>query len=546
MSYLHTIGLENFRLFKDQTTFELAPITILTGINNSGKSSLIKSLQLFNSSLKKTGGFEELNFEEGKHNLGHYGLSLNSYSQSTKMKFTFDLQLNNFNKNCFIDLIYDSKSKEDEKAELSAIKIYTNEVEFIQLSKEHTDDSVGNRLKVDLEFLINHFIDQYDDEYFDSIGRNPLENLLSRKEWLESLKGDIFGWFHKKSISKSNFEEENQDGYSGIWKSNDYRTESEKFFEYLKNQGIFTKYQSLDAGLIDISLFHELRNIRKSILTLIAQIIERSDISKMPEYSGIFRLVIDEFFERDLNSKIKVLETLLKNSASLSSIRANSERLYFNNSSIVDINQLLISFSRIDFTDNQDIIDFINSNLRRFKIGDEIMIKRHQGVASEIFVRIGEEKKLLVDLGFGFTQLVPIILKIAIIAKTKYSGFPEDPYSSTLFLLEEPESNLHPSYQSKLAELIIDAARSFNIQFIIETHSEYLIRNFQYLTAIKKIPSNATKIYYFHQPGTEDFEESPYRVIEIMKDGRLSNEFGEGFFDEIPRLLAFLYNSNSN
>ena len=30
------IGIENFRIFKELTEFELAPITVLTGTNNSG------------------------------------------------------------------------------------------------------------------------------------------------------------------------------------------------------------------------------------------------------------------------------------------------------------------------------------------------------------------------------------------------------------------------------------------------------------------------------------------------------------------------------
>lgn len=39
--------IKNFRVFdSDGATFELNPITILTGCNSSGKSSLVKSLML--------------------------------------------------------------------------------------------------------------------------------------------------------------------------------------------------------------------------------------------------------------------------------------------------------------------------------------------------------------------------------------------------------------------------------------------------------------------------------------------------------------------
>jgi len=270
--------------------------------------------------------------------------------------------------------------------------------------------------------------------------------------------------------------------------------------------------------------------------------------SKKPKFelTSIMEYILEDFLKNDILERLKRFESGFQSISSLSSVRANSERLYSNDSDIVDINSLLIDFSRITFKMNDPIEDFVDRSLQLFSIGEKINIKRYQGKASEVYAKRDGEDVLLADLGFGFTQLVPIILKIAVAAYRKQTEQFEVPFLSSLFLLEEPESNLHPSYQSKLAELIIDAANTFDIQFIIETHSEYMIRNFQYLTATKQIPSNGTKIYYFNQPDSEDFKEAPYREIKIMSDGRLSNEFGEGFFDEIPRLLAFLYNSSFN
>lgn len=60
------IGIKNFRVFKDYAEFEIRPITILTGPNNSGKSSFTKLLLLLKN------GIEELDFFEGEHNLISY------------------------------------------------------------------------------------------------------------------------------------------------------------------------------------------------------------------------------------------------------------------------------------------------------------------------------------------------------------------------------------------------------------------------------------------------------------------------------------------
>ena len=41
---LKSVGLENYKCFKNNTSLEIAPLTVLCGINSSGKSSLIKSI----------------------------------------------------------------------------------------------------------------------------------------------------------------------------------------------------------------------------------------------------------------------------------------------------------------------------------------------------------------------------------------------------------------------------------------------------------------------------------------------------------------------
>lgn len=277
------------------------------------------------------------------------------------------------------------------------------------------------------------------------------------------------------------------------------------------------------------------------------KIVEAEANFEPKELSILGEVVFKRMFHSSILKGIKPLISKLKSTEHLSSIRANSDRLYSNHSDVFGINELLREFSKIELRPDSGITKFFNQNLQRFNLGEEIIVRRTQGIASEVFVKKNGKEYLLADLGFGYTQLLPILLKILIIAKNSPFFVPVlEERPETILLLEEPESNLHPSYQSKLAELIVEAASLFNIQFIVETHSEYLIRNLQYLTATKKIKPRDTKIYYFHQPGSEDFKVAPYRVIDIEEDGRLSNEFGEGFFDEIPRLLAFLYNTNFN
>ena len=58
------IAVKNFRVFKGFTKFEIRPLTILVGPNNSGKSSLTKLILAFQDSLNN------IDFDkENNHNL---------------------------------------------------------------------------------------------------------------------------------------------------------------------------------------------------------------------------------------------------------------------------------------------------------------------------------------------------------------------------------------------------------------------------------------------------------------------------------------------
>ena len=144
---------------------------------------------------------------------------------------------------------------------------------------------------------------------------------------------------------------------------------------------------------------------------------------------------------------------------------------------------------------------------------------RAQKICIQYLTIIKNGKRLeLADLGFGITQLLPILLQVAL-NKADY------------ILLEEPENSLHPNLQSKLADMLIDAQETFGVRFIIETHSEYLIRRLQILTAEQKITPDYTSMYYFYEPERVPSDRKQVEKINILPDGRLDNDFGEGFYD---------------
>ncbi|TAH17839.1 MAG: hypothetical protein EAZ08_12910 [Cytophagales bacterium] len=89
MAHLTGIGIENFRVFKDYTEFDFAPITILTGANSSGKSSLFKALLLLADNAKRN-ALTELNFTGEGHFLGTFETAKSKGSDKEEIKFVLE------------------------------------------------------------------------------------------------------------------------------------------------------------------------------------------------------------------------------------------------------------------------------------------------------------------------------------------------------------------------------------------------------------------------------------------------------------------------
>ena len=187
---------------------------------------------------------------------------------------------------------------------------------------------------------------------------------------------------------------------------------------------------------------------------------------------------------------------------------------------------------------------FVDKWLKKLNIGKSLnVIEDEDGLGAKVFIRKDSCRKgyPLADEGYGVTQLVTILLNIEteiLQDKIKESQiFKEveakrDKRMVPTIALEEPEVSLHPSMQSKLADILIDAYESHGVHFIVETHSEYLIRRTQAVVANYRTE--------------EQFKNKPFSVVyigsngsaydlEYLETGRFNRSFGPGFFDEATR-----------
>ncbi|MBW4552646.1 MAG: DUF3696 domain-containing protein [Aphanocapsa sp. GSE-SYN-MK-11-07L] len=137
----------------------------------------------------------------------------------------------------------------------------------------------------------------------------------------------------------------------------------------------------------------------------------------------------------------------------------------------------------------------------------------------------GSSKVSLKDVGFGVSQVLPVLVLC-------YYA----PQGATI-IFEQPEIHLHPSVQAGLADIFIDVIKTRNVQIIIESHSEHLLRRLQRRIAeeTQHFSNQDAALYFCH---VDQEGKSVLDSLQLDPYGNISN-WPNGFFgDEMGDLVA--------
>ena len=168
------------------------------------------------------------------------------------------------------------------------------------------------------------------------------------------------------------------------------------------------------------------------------------------------------------------------------------------------------------------------------EIGNEfyqILLKEKDGVSANIM-----------DVGYGYSQVLPIATQIALLSKKKKSNYKKPDYdtnvisSEKISVIEQPELHLHPKAQAQLGNLFANVITNANSTFLIETHSEHLIRKLQEIIAdpSQSLTSSMVKIYYVDRIGNE----SQIKEMKMDEYGQFLEKWPSGFFDKAYSLTS--------
>jgi AAA15 family ATPase/GTPase len=130
----------------------------------------------------------------------------------------------------------------------------------------------------------------------------------------------------------------------------------------------------------------------------------------------------------------------------------------------------------------------------------------------------------IADVGFGISQILPILVLCYYV--------PEN----SVIILEQPEIHLHPSVQAILADLFIEVVTKGNVQIILESHSEHLLRRLQRRIAEDVIKADQAALYFCKMQDSQ----SKIDKLDIDLFGNITNWPAKFFGDEIGDLNAMI------
>lgn len=515
-----TISFVNFRRFQNFKPIEYSGITFLVGRNNAGKSTLVKALLLIDNYFK-SGQFVSFSFGNNileDANIVTYGRAKNQQAKENFIQFTHKIE------NYLIELIL---TGDDDKAYANVQSLTITDIvnkinfifnianKFIVIKKvrglqvyKAADEYIS---KIQIE--INDINQQLKATELRKAGKEYIE-LVSRLEKLHKKIADVY-----KEV-----QDPNQD-----------------IIEF-KLEGDFISDQSLTVmveNLLNHSILQyerELKNVQneepvsKQFSHLKA--LREADLTSVGSSFNHFMTLMNDF-------SIAYMGANLAKQSALFAIRDKNNALA----------QAIHDYRQLNILEGEEEHRFVLKWMQEFEVGDDFTISMHAGEAYEMRILSNNVKIHLADKGMGSIQAMLLIMRIACVIKkiklaenksisTHLVGgnkINQDTSNyrlidKTTVIIEEPELNLHPKLQSKLADLFLDVHERFNIDFLIETHSEYLIRRSQVIVAENELEvspnENPFCVHYF----PKDIHQLPYR-LEYQEDGTFIKNFGDGFFD---------------
>lgn len=442
MGMLKSITLENYKCFKDRTTIDIAPLTVLCGVNSSGKSSILKSLLMMKQSVEKDIPYNKLSFMGNYVDNGYFDNVVNSsIKENDDATFTIEntFVLQRFNEN--------QKKRQDMSSfkELRKLYSFVKNINMfivthtITVGKTHSDDNSGllgyienndiikTTISVKIKDLDGNFI--YQQPTIISMKKyrnNETEKFTERTYEISFSQLPIPYRFINSSLRDgSDYAYKCQCYFNNIKLTNIYKEDMTPKLLSAKST-ILSLFNIVSQQYSGIEFIAPLRHNPMRIYTI------KGDISSVGISGEDSPILYAKLCENPKKHKTDV------------AIPIKNDKDWFVDFSPLD-KDLMIDFK----TSVQSWMDY-------FELGQVT----YNGSNGLMELQINGNN--ISDVGFGVSQVFPIIVQGLQMSK------------DSVLLLEQPEIHLHPQMQMRMADFLL-ALSSSERNVIVETHSDHVI-----------------------------------------------------------------------
>ncbi len=183
------------------------------------------------------------------------------------------------------------------------------------------------------------------------------------------------------------------------------------------------------------------------------------------------------------------------------------------------------TFDPVGGPNGRDSIHSISEAGRQLGMFDRLEVRQRGREEFEVLVDVAGSSRNIMDVGYGVSSLLPFLKVLANAAP------------NSLFLLQQPEVHIHPSAQKRFIEMLAKSDHAF----VIETHSNHVIRWLRILVKEGRLSPSEVSIIYF-EPGADDPSATCLHQISLDSLANLSGQppgYGEFLSEETSRLLGF-------
>lgn len=520
----NTIGFSNFRRFIKFPEIDLGDITILVGGNNAGKSTLVKAMLLMRDFLlsriesvnNSRNIFKSFNphfsFDTEHVNVGEFYRAFCRQSPRKEDTISFTMGIDKFR--FLVNIRGERKPGIIPEVSLIAVSDDDRKASF-------TFDFTKNQMTARFGYEETALVDDNQISYDESGQGMTLDQRLNLLQEKLSLSTDL------DEISK-------------------IKLEIEKVKKELNLHSIRNAFaESIEQAVtVDMSFFMG-DNVGKLLIPeLVRGFANYSEVGTLGDKRSIVYKEREgkKNFLRGKSAVIKTISDELEIVLNMQFIEyiyahsVNHSSLYAECANSSDYTKRTIhEFYTSRISSGDDEFSLIEDWLDEFGIGKSLKVIPYNGDNYRVVIfdddnpEITSDKRKgypggidLADKGMGSIQLVVLLLRLSTLIR-RYKG------KHLTILLEEPEQNLHPAIQSQLADLLNTISLDYGVRFIVETHSEYLVRHIQVLAAkyFKKGVQNIPfKVFYITGKNSH-----PYDDMGFQRNGKFVNSFGPGFFN---------------